>query len=330
MSKEQNTFYKLVEGLKRKPLNKALETRRCSIEDSADSDDEGAAPPVNDPTNPKASRDLTNSEVHAAAELIHLKASAPEAHFKIQAAKAFDKLFTQLQLIARLEAEEHLQEARWFDNACFYLELTAQLLCVASLSGVATFIANWIPGGQATADSTSSRLGIVGTAGIVVAGVVQYVGKGSAKLLPSFRKRCDQHRKASASWMELKQDVKLVRIKLRDPDFSVDDVERSYRNAVGRRRELSESILVSLKTADWVHDDLMPEIKKSELGFLKAWPITGWKTSQEHRFDSLRSWPPADDERQKGEIGLQDLRPDFGQHGTRRRSYQNWENYTGS
>ncbi|KAK7098723.1 hypothetical protein V1264_002962 [Littorina saxatilis] len=210
--------------------------------------------------------------------------------FAMNAAKQYNELLENLQVWCRIEAEKHVIEATWFQRGFQYLEFAAEFLGAISLAGVGSFMLQWLASDASDKTDVSSdwaRIGLVGFVGVLIAGILQFAGKGSANLHPTFQKRSDEHRKVTFAWQLLKHEVKSTRIELRNPDVDVKEVTTMYKQHIAKRKNLSEQILVSKQTSDQIKTlcDL-ESAEKEERAFLNNWPDDRLRCEQRSMFYS--------------------------------------------
>ena len=181
---------------------------------------------------------------------------AEDARYRAFAREKYDDLFEELEFRCQRAAMMHYYEANTYSKHCYYMELAAALLSAASVSGIGAFLLKWTSSSSgsvaATASSssaiTASRLGLFGLLGVAVSALLEFASKGSSKLIPTFAKRAEAHKKAAVWWQKLTRLTRSRRIQLRCPSLSVEDYVAWYADLVRQRQMVSTIAMVPSAT----------------------------------------------------------------------------------
>ena len=125
------------------------------------------------------------------------------ARFRAYAREKYDDLFEELEFRSQRAAMMHYHEANRYSRKCYYVELIAALLGASSVSGIGVFLFQWDSGSEGMWGASASPLGWLGMLGVVVAALLEFASKGSTKVIPTFSKRCEGHKKAAVGWQRL-------------------------------------------------------------------------------------------------------------------------------
>ena len=175
----------------------------------------------------------------------------------------------------------HYYEASRYDRKIYYMECLSAFIGSMSCTSVgvcllqkqdislASFSLSSLTSDKGSLNPQS--LGSLGAFGIGLVFVLQLLGKGSMKILPSFSRRQQLHVTAAAAWQKLAMKTRSYRIQLDNPKLDVGTYAKWYLDVISAREKLCTIVAVPQSTYTLYSDPrtVMGAMKNRRLMYLK-------------------------------------------------------------
>ncbi|XP_059177569.1 uncharacterized protein LOC131956947 [Physella acuta] len=200
--------------------------------------------------------------------------------FKLQTRKEYEHLIYEFELRCHKNALINNHEASTYARRAYLTEIVAAIMGAFAVTSLGVWLA------QKTADYSvyAANWGYLGIFAVGVAFVLQFISKGSERVLPSFSKRAEGHIKAAGAWQMLAQKAMSYRIRLDNPTLDVKTYAEWYDDLITQKEELNP-IVISHGATFQKYDD--PEVVYNELKKRKMLLIRYKELDEANKVDNL-------------------------------------------
>ncbi|KAK0063066.1 hypothetical protein Bpfe_007262 [Biomphalaria pfeifferi] len=164
--------------------------------------------------------------------------------FQEHALQEFDLLFAEMAFLCEREVVMHHHEASKYDRLGSRLDLTARfiaggaMLCLA----VGAYKVKW------GVMNLNTPFGFAALNGLVLAGLLDYLARGSGMFWSTMRQKADNHKKALAQWQCLVEETHSYRIQLSDPRYEAMQYSKWFRKLIKAKEKATLLASVPVST----------------------------------------------------------------------------------